>query len=56
MFTHTNTKSAPWHVIPAQYKWHARIEVLKTVVKQLRKGIDTSPPALDPSLEDITID
>lgn len=56
MFTHTNTKSAPWHVIPAQYKWYARIEVLKTVVKQLRKGIDISPPALDPSLEDITID
>ncbi|WP_372822999.1 polyphosphate kinase 2 family protein [Pseudoalteromonas shioyasakiensis] len=56
MFVHTNTKAAPWHIIAAQYKWYARIEVLKTVVKQLRKGVDLSPPALDPSLEDITID
>ncbi|MFY8325063.1 polyphosphate kinase 2 family protein [Pseudoalteromonas sp. ZZD1] len=56
MFNLTHTQSVPWYIIAAQYKWFARIDVLKTVVKQLRKGIDISPPALDPSLEEITID
>ena len=56
MFANTDTIAAPWHVIAAQYKWYARIEVLKTVVKQLRKGIDITPPSLDPNLEDINID
>lgn len=56
MFAHTHTKAAPWHVVPAQYKWYARVAVLKTVVKQLRKGVDIKPPEIDPSLEDICID
>jgi polyphosphate kinase 2 (PPK2 family) len=47
MFTLTSTASAPWHVVPAEYKWFARVAVAKTVVKALGKGITLGPPALD---------
>jgi len=50
MFLHTHTKSAPWHVIASNHKWFARIETLKTLVKQLSEGVDISPPPLDPKV------
>ncbi len=33
MFTRTSTEAAPWTVVPANYKWYARVKVLKTVVE-----------------------
>jgi PPK2 family polyphosphate:nucleotide phosphotransferase len=36
MFEKTSTEWAPWIVIPANYKWAARIKVVKTVVEALR--------------------
>jgi polyphosphate kinase 2 (PPK2 family) len=36
MFERTSTEWAPWVVIPANYKWAARIKVVKTVVEALR--------------------
>ncbi len=35
MFTHTNMPCAPWHVISANDKRHARVEVLKQIVLAL---------------------
>ncbi len=35
MFNLTSTKAAPWHLIPGNYKWFARLEVLRTVVRRL---------------------
>ena len=35
MFERTDTGGAPWFLIPANWKWHARIEVLKRVVDVL---------------------
>jgi hypothetical protein len=35
----TTNAAAPWYVIPAEYKWYARIAVAKTVVKILARGI-----------------
>jgi len=35
MFEKTSSEWAPWHVIPANYKWHARVKVVKTVVDTL---------------------
>lgn len=29
MFEKTSTEIAPWHVIPGNYKWYARVEALK---------------------------
>lgn len=33
----TNTSYAPWHVVPANYKWFARTQILKTAVRRLEK-------------------
>ena len=46
----TTNAAAPWYVIPAEYKWYARIAVAKTVVKILARGITMGPPALNPEV------
>ena len=50
MLARTSTAAAPWHVIPAEYKWFARVAVAKTVVKALGKGLTLGPPPLDPEV------
>jgi AMP-polyphosphate phosphotransferase len=50
MFELTSTAMAPWHVVPAEYKWFTRVALAKTVVKALGKGIALGPPALDPAV------
>jgi AMP-polyphosphate phosphotransferase len=50
MFALTTTAAAPWYVVPAEYKWYARIAVAKTAVKILAKGIRMGPPALNPEV------
>ncbi|TPE53402.1 polyphosphate kinase [Maribrevibacterium harenarium] len=50
MFRHTSTVSNPWHIIPGNRKWFARIEVLKTVYHALAEGVDLAPPTLDESI------
>ena len=36
MFAHTSSEDAPWHIIATNDKNSARIEVLKTILKQLK--------------------
>ena len=50
MFALTSTAAAPWHVVPAEYKWFARVAVAKTVVKALAKGLALGPPPLAPEV------
>ena len=50
MFALTSTVAAPWYVVPAEYKWFARVATAKTAVKILSKGITLGPPALDPEV------
>jgi len=50
LFARTSTAAAPWHVVPAEYKWFARVAMAQTVVKALGKGIAIGPPALDPEV------
>jgi len=38
MFAHTHTAVAPWHVLPADDKHFARVEVLKAIVKALEEA------------------
>lgn len=33
MFSKTSLPHAPWHLIEGNYKWHARVKILRTVVK-----------------------
>jgi polyphosphate kinase 2 (PPK2 family) len=35
MFAQTWTKHAPWTLVESEFKWYARLKVLKTVVKKL---------------------
>ena len=51
MFTHTDTETAPWHVIPANDKKHARIAALQTIVDRLGDSVDLSPAPLAPEVE-----
>lgn len=39
MFEKTSTDHAPWVVIPANYKWYARVKVVKTVAEKLAKAL-----------------
>ena len=41
--THTSTKHAPWHVIPADHKWFARIAIADIVTATL-KGLKLKYP------------
>src|SRR5215468_2120857 len=50
MFAQTSTAAAPWHVVPAEYKWFARLAVAKTAVKALGKGLVLGPPPLAPEV------
>jgi polyphosphate kinase 2 (PPK2 family) len=46
MFERTE-EAAPWRVIAANHKKHARIEIISDIVKRLSKGVDLSPPSID---------
>lgn len=50
MLEKTSTEFAPWHLIPGNRKWFARIEALKLVTEVLARGVDISVPPLDPKL------
>jgi PPK2 family polyphosphate:nucleotide phosphotransferase len=50
MIAHTATKVAPWHVVPADHKWFARVVIGSTIVNALER-LDLQYPKLDkPSL------
>jgi polyphosphate kinase 2 (PPK2 family) len=39
MFEKTSTDAAPWVVIPANYKWYARVKVVKAVAERVTKAL-----------------
>jgi PPK2 family polyphosphate:nucleotide phosphotransferase len=47
MIQHTATERAPWHIIPADRKWVARLAVARVLVKHL-DGLKLSYPKPDP--------
>lgn len=52
MLERTSTRRAPWHLIPANDKKWARIEILKTITEKLAKGVDLKPAPLDEKVEE----
>jgi len=52
MFERTSTDYAPWHLIAANDKKHARIAAMKTITSALSKGVDLEPPLLDETVLD----
>lgn len=51
MFARTHTEVAPWTVIAAEHKRHARVAVIETIAERLSAGVDLSPPPLDPEIK-----
>jgi len=50
MIRNTSTKSAPWHVIPADHKWFARLAVAEVIIHAL-DSLDLAFPEMDASKE-----
>jgi polyphosphate kinase 2 (PPK2 family) len=50
MFTRTSTAHAPWCLIPANDKKHARIAAMTEIIQRLGDGVDLGPPKLDDTL------
>jgi PPK2 family polyphosphate:nucleotide phosphotransferase len=46
MLTHTSTKHAPWHIVPADRKWFARALIAKLIVEKLAE-MNPNYPKLD---------
>ena len=45
---HTSSEAAPWHVVPADHKWFARVVIGSTIVNALGK-LDLQFPKVDPA-------
>jgi polyphosphate kinase 2 (PPK2 family) len=52
MLARTSTKGAPWTLVAGNDKKHARIAAMTEIVERLSRGVDLSPPAVDPALLD----
>jgi polyphosphate kinase 2 (PPK2 family) len=50
MVEKTSTKGAPWHLIPANNKPFGRLAAFRIILDTLAKGVDLSPPTLDPKV------
>lgn len=51
MFEKTSTAKAPWHAVPANQKWHARVETLDIIARRLGKSVSVEPPPIDPKIQ-----
>lgn len=51
MFERTSTDPAPWHLVPANSKWHARVRVLEIVTQELKRGVTVAPPPMHPKVQ-----
>lgn len=51
MFARTDTAAAPWHIIGADHKKHARLAGMEILAERLAAGVDLSDPPLDPALK-----
>ncbi len=47
---HTNTKEAPWYIVPADDKWNARYIVAKILLEVLQQHKDIQYPELAPEI------
>jgi len=51
VFTHTSTKAAPWHIVPANNKWFTRLAVAGIVYRALEK-LDLAYPRVSAAKQD----
>lgn len=51
MFVACDCPHAPWHIIGANHKKHARLAGLEILAERLADGVDLADPPLDPALQ-----
>jgi AMP-polyphosphate phosphotransferase len=51
MFARTTWAGAKWNAIQANSKWRTRVDALGHIVSVLGKGVDLTPPPLDPAFK-----
>ena len=49
MIRHTSTKDAPWHVVPADHKWFARVVIGSVITSTLDASTCVSPASTRPN-------
>jgi PPK2 family polyphosphate:nucleotide phosphotransferase len=54
MIRHTSTSWAPWHVVPADYKWFARVVIGATIINALEQLNPRFPRLDQASLDEFT--
>ncbi len=47
MLRYTSTTQTAWHLIAANHKWFARVEVLKAIVQGLSEQVSIEPPPIN---------
>ena len=55
MLERTSTKTAPWHIVPADHKW-VRDAVVTEVLTQTLEGLDLQWPELAPELKALVVE
>lgn len=50
VLSHTSERAAPWHVIPANHKWFARLAIANIIVEHLKR-LDPQYPRISPEVE-----
>ncbi len=55
MLTRCNTKHAPWHIVPADRKWHRNLVVSRLLREALEK-LDPKFPPPEPGLDKIVVE
>ncbi|HTX01137.1 MAG TPA: PPK2 family polyphosphate kinase [Acidimicrobiales bacterium] len=50
MLSETSTRWAPWHVVPADHKWYARLATSAVLIEALDK-LDPQYPKIDPAVQ-----
>jgi PPK2 family polyphosphate:nucleotide phosphotransferase len=51
MFDRTSTTHAPWHAVPANSKWYARVRSLEIVNEALSRDVAITPPPIDAAVQ-----
>ncbi len=54
VLTGCNTEYAPWHIVPANYKWYRDLVVTRAIVEAM-EGMGLAYPPPEPGLENVVI-
>jgi hypothetical protein len=52
----TESEYAPWTIVEAKSKWHARRKVFETIIATLEKRLGDKAPPVEASPEDLSRD